>query len=911
MPDNIIQVGIQTTGAEQAQSAANQAAQGIQNVGNAASESASQTQNFGAATGEATSLLDRLILMAKEAGQALSEMGTNAAEAGAEVKESMVGAGEAVTTLGEKAKLAGGSFSAMGAAGGLGALLGIGAAAGLVAEALNSVMEKAEKMEHMAWVSGDSVEQIAELVAEAAKYGITLDNLGMTLTKIDQMVTKYREGDAETVKIVKELGIHHTDLIGVLTDLDKAWSQAIDKEKFVSDVKKLLGRNIYDQLVLFSAEKGHLETNMKGHEDYAASVKKLAEEKQNLNVIEAKMSEAWTSLASDVLPILSAGLQIFIARWADLKEIILTVTDVISASLGTILVGLGGLAKVAYDLMHGNFLAAKEEAKESASIIGASWKAAGKDIWNSADAANRAWLAVAATAKSVKPPELPAGDLGPPGADPKAVNAAAKRAAEEEELSGEEAHQKALLELKRHAIEDSYKLEQIGWDQEAAALDKVEAAELAMTLSFINKKISIAEQDPDHPEKVTKLNEQKIAAKDAYNAKIQEIESKRLEAQKKYDDEFQKLQDEIADRTRLDNEKKLDEAQKAFDKLMAMMVEWHKKQIEAEDETQIKLNESKMRGSQSSEKKDLESFAGNPEAQAKIIANYRDQQIEIEKVITDLKVKLALEKGASPEDVSAIKSEGAEKISEITDQANIKISHLKLTMKDLETTFESAFKKMGTAFNTAMAGWITGTESFRKAFSKGLLQMEGDLVQSLLRMAEQWLKHLALKAAAKQVADTTDVVSTQVAASEKNSIEQESNLKSIFMSAKSAAAKAWDALSNIPLVGPILGAAAAAATFAGVMALAAFEQGGIVGGLGSEQLAMVHKNEMILPASISQKVQDSVTNPNQAQGSGGGDVHLHVHAIDVNSVKNFFHNNRDQVARTMKRAMRDGHPAFA
>lgn len=76
MPDNIIQVGIQTTGAEQAQSAANQAAQGIQNVGNAASESASQTQNFGAATGEATSLLDRLILMAKEAGQALLGMGT-------------------------------------------------------------------------------------------------------------------------------------------------------------------------------------------------------------------------------------------------------------------------------------------------------------------------------------------------------------------------------------------------------------------------------------------------------------------------------------------------------------------------------------------------------------------------------------------------------------------------------------------------------------------------------------------------------------------------------------------------------------------------------------------------------------------------------------------------------------------
>jgi hypothetical protein len=75
-----------------------------------------------------------------------------------------------------------------------------------------------------------------------------------------------------------------------------------------------------------------------------------------------------------------------------------------------------------------------------------------------------------------------------------------------------------------------------------------------------------------------------------------------------------------------------------------------------------------------------------------------------------------------------------------------------------------------------------------------------------------------------------------------------------------AAANAYAAYAEWPP----LAAAMAAQAKATVLSFAAFEQGGIV---PSDQMAYVHKNEMVLPAAISQRLQTMTG----AQSPAGGE----------------------------------------
>jgi hypothetical protein len=88
---------------------------------------------------------------------------------------------------------------------------------------------------------------------------------------------------------------------------------------------------------------------------------------------------------------------------------------------------------------------------------------------------------------------------------------------------------------------------------------------------------------------------------------------------------------------------------------------------------------------------------------------------------------------------------------------------------------------------------------------------------------------------------------------------------------------------------PIMGPAAAGPAAAGeatVMAAAsgiASAAGGWV--VPSDQLAMVHQNEMILPAGISQGLQSMIS---ANGGSSAGPVVINISAIDGQDVKRFF-----------------------
>ena len=150
----------------------------------------------------------------------------------------------------------------------------------------------------------------------------------------------------------------------------------------------------------------------------------------------------------------------------------------------------------------------------------------------------------------------------------------------------------------------------------------------------------------------------------------------------------------------------------------------------------------------------------------------------------------------------------------------------------------------------------------------------------------------------------------------------------IASAAATAAAGAYKALAGIPVVGPVLGAAAAGVTYAAVIAyknMASYDVG--AWNIPSDHTAMVHAGELIMPrpyaddyrAAMSRGVTPTIGGgPSSADlmeavrrlgggdGPSSGELHLHVHAMDGESVQRLFENNGDHIATGLHRAIRGG-----
>jgi hypothetical protein len=107
--------------------------------------------------------------------------------------------------------------------------------------------------------------------------------------------------------------------------------------------------------------------------------------------------------------------------------------------------------------------------------------------------------------------------------------------------------------------------------------------------------------------------------------------------------------------------------------------------------------------------------------------------------------------------------------------------------------------------------------------------------------------------------------------------------------------------------------------FKGIGSLFGFEHGGIVpsaqGGWAVPSLgpggvlAQLHSNEMVLPANISQGLQNLIAAPNGVNASGGGApivVNFGVSAMDSQDVVRFFRSNGSALVAAINNAMRNG-----
>lgn len=195
----------------------------------------------------------------------------------------------------------------------------------------------------------------------------------------------------------------------------------------------------------------------------------------------------------------------------------------------------------------------------------------------------------------------------------------------------------------------------------------------------------------------------------------------------------------------------------------------------------------------------------------------------------------------------------------------------------LQTSIETTtqiFAALTSGFSSAITGMITGTMSFSEGFKTIMRSAITSVIQLLVNMALQRALGAILE---KKVIALKALTEVGAAAS--------------VAGANAYAFNAWN---------PALASAAAAAAYAKTMAFAgtipAFEKGGNV---ANDSLALLHKNEMVLPAPLAESIRNM-------SGNGVQNVTYNINAMDASSFDSYLKQNASSVFAANKLAIRNG-----
>jgi hypothetical protein len=195
--------------------------------------------------------------------------------------------------------------------------------------------------------------------------------------------------------------------------------------------------------------------------------------------------------------------------------------------------------------------------------------------------------------------------------------------------------------------------------------------------------------------------------------------------------------------------------------------------------------------------------------------------------------------------------------------------------------YASVWKKTVTSvvdtFGDGLLRMARGTESFHAVGLKVAESVETVFVKAIERTVVSHVVGETTKSASTTAAQATQTAATsagvaartateQAGQSESLALDLTATLKKITNAAAAAAAAAFHAFADVPVVGPALGAAAAAATFVAVESFGALASASGGYDIGDENpLVQAHAREMILPASIAEPLRGMIA----AGGAGG------------------------------------------
>lgn len=226
------------------------------------------------------------------------------------------------------------------------------------------------------------------------------------------------------------------------------------------------------------------------------------------------------------------------------------------------------------------------------------------------------------------------------------------------------------------------------------------------------------------------------------------------------------------------------------------------------------------------------------------------------------------------------------------------------TAKGVSRDWSTAFDSIADSLGQGVQAMNRGTLTWSNAISH--------VAQQVYSLYTQMFRRVVLAHLSSEQAKTAGTIT---ASAVREGVEKGSMLKSIALSiwgalkkigimAYEAAASAYNATVGIPYVGPVLAPIAAAGAFLAVGAYGAAVASAAGGWdmVDRDQMAMVHKREMILPADLADRVR-GITEPGMAGGAGA--LALTINAIDAKGVKRLFRENGTALVKSAQAQLRN------
>jgi hypothetical protein len=223
---------------------------------------------------------------------------------------------------------------------------------------------------------------------------------------------------------------------------------------------------------------------------------------------------------------------------------------------------------------------------------------------------------------------------------------------------------------------------------------------------------------------------------------------------------------------------------------------------------------------------------------------------------------------------------------------------------------DAFFSHVKSAMDQSISGFLKGTERFAKAWQNMWSDMVISMVQKLAEMMLKWIQHHITMMIVHTTEKQGEVVTEAAAATQKNAIQAAGHMQEMTRTAERAAGHAYDAMVNIPIVGPVLAPVAAGVAFAAVEAFGMMSAAGGQYIVPSEQLTMLHKNEMVLPAGLAGRMRDVVEGGGGDGGGGRGGGHMHFHfspiisAVDSSGVADLLNRHKNTFESFVTKSMK-------
>lgn len=494
----------------------------------------------------------------------------------------------------------------------------------------------------------------------------------------------------------------------------------------------------------------------------------------------------------------------------------------------------------------------------------------------------------------------------------------------------------ARWEAEKLIIEQRYETKKMFYDKEKQLEDEI---------AFLSANSGSLKTERERVSLKRKIDQDKIQLGQLrLNAEVKQLREELEEKKGNYEEQL-RIEDQILAHYRKGSGEYNDELKKRL-----KMVENHKKdmaeikrdELQAETESNLDLLDEQI----SSTKEQLINYEITHDEYIKkmrefIAEKYRLKRLEFQADLDsdDPKVKSKAELGIKKLD----RQEGKENRGINVDVAKNSVKVWDDAFKQLENSSSSHFEKMLAGqerFSKAMKGIAADMAKF--AIKEG----EKELFTFLRNQAKKLLTHssgeaqmngitatgqgarLGLMQAGQaremgiklpslgfhQALETSKTVATEAGEAERTAateagegesliIKAAGAIKSIAMDAWQAMAGAYAAISSIPVVGPVLAPAAAAAAFAGVVAIGkniASASGGYDIPAGVNPLTQLHEQEMVLPKEHA----NTIRNLKEGGGSGGNTINQNNKFIFPNGNADSFRKSKTQLERYNNRIMK-------